>query len=90
MKAVDYRQLAGLAMVRLGWTPEQFWAATPSDLFMAVDALRNIARGSVGGGTVSPMGRAELTDLIKRFPDHPVDAQAVNAPYKDHGAQSET
>jgi len=54
-------------MTRLGWSPEVFWAATPSDLRIAFEALM----GPPGSGT--PMNRQELDRLRSRFPDNGVD-----------------
>ncbi|MEQ1726347.1 MAG: phage tail assembly chaperone [Sphingopyxis sp.] len=34
------RQLAGQAGLLLGWRPNDFWAATPEDLALALGALR--------------------------------------------------
>ncbi|GEQ97071.1 hypothetical protein JCM17844_07080 [Iodidimonas gelatinilytica] len=36
MQAIDFPSLAGLAMRRLGWSPDMFWAATPADMRMAL------------------------------------------------------
>ena len=57
----DWRRLAGLAMVRLGWPPEVFWSATPQDLLMALDTA---ARPGP-----PPMSREEFAALRTRFPD---------------------
>lgn len=61
----DWRRLAGLAMSRLGWSPEIFWAATPQDLLMAL------------GGTTkpgaAPMRRQEFVALMARFPEIRLD-----------------
>ncbi|MHB9880065.1 phage tail assembly chaperone [Pacificimonas sp. ICDLI1SI03] len=33
------RRACGVACVRLGWAPEVFWAATPTDLMLALNGL---------------------------------------------------
>lgn len=53
------RSAAVLATGRMGWTPEQFWAATPADLRMALE-------GRFGMPEV-PLGRGELERLKERF-----------------------
>lgn len=68
---IDWRRLAGLAMTRLGWPPEVFWAATPADLAAALAAL-----APAGPPAAAPMTVDELADLRARFPDGPVDADA--------------
>lgn len=52
------RQLAGLAAWRLGWRPQEFWAATPAELaaILQPDA----------SGTSAPLDRAELTRLMEQ------------------------
>ena len=66
---MPWRRLAGFAMVRLGWPPEVFWAATPVDLALALAALPAPASGA------RAMDRAGLEDLLRRFPDHPLDGR---------------
>ncbi len=63
---VDWAALAGLAMTRLGWSPEIFWSATPADLMMAIGALR-------GPEQAAPLDRSEFAALRARFPDTAVD-----------------
>lgn len=53
--------LAGLAGVTLGWLPEQFWQATPSELAMVLAALMPPQEQGVRGG--------ELARLMEQFPD---------------------
>ncbi len=74
MAASDFRLLAGLAMVRLGWSPDQFWAATPLDLAMAADVIGGQHRQE------KPMGRAGLMALTHRFPDRTVDDRNSHTP----------
>lgn len=54
-------RLAGLAGVLLGWRPEEFWKATPSELAAVLGAL--------AGPSGEPAGRVELDRLMARFPD---------------------
>jgi uncharacterized phage protein (TIGR02216 family) len=54
------RRLAGVAAQWLGWTPETFWNATPTELS---DALALPCE--VGG----PPEQATIDALMKRFPD---------------------
>ena len=41
---VPVRRLLGLALARLGWAPETFWAATPAELYAALEELNGAAR----------------------------------------------
>lgn len=38
-EALPIRRLLALALVRLGWSPETFWGATPSELYAALELL---------------------------------------------------
>ena len=38
-EALPIRRLMALAMVRLGWSPETFWRATPGELYAALEVL---------------------------------------------------
>ncbi len=66
---MPWRRLAGFAMVRLGWSPEVFWAATPVDLALALETLLGPVRGT------GAMDRAGLEALSRRFPDRPLDGR---------------
>jgi uncharacterized phage protein (TIGR02216 family) len=48
----------GLGVLRL--SPAAFWAMTPRELALAIEAVT---------GAVRPMQRGELRDLMTRFPD---------------------
>ena len=52
--------LAALAAQALGWTPEAFWRATPSELATALGPITPIAEG---------MDRSDLETLMERAPD---------------------
>ncbi|QHL90662.1 phage tail assembly chaperone [Sphingomonas changnyeongensis] len=54
-------QLAGHAQAMLGWRPDEFWAATPADLALAVAGLVPTAEVPADG--------ALLTRLKELFPD---------------------
>jgi len=54
------RRLAGAATLMLGWTPETFWNATPTEL---CDAL--MPPGEAG----EPPSKAAIDALMTRFPD---------------------
>jgi uncharacterized phage protein (TIGR02216 family) len=62
--AVAARRLAGSAGVVLGWSPDQFWRATPAELATVVAALR----GS-GGESAAPPDAAAIARLKEAFPD---------------------
>ncbi|HEY0311042.1 MAG TPA: phage tail assembly chaperone [Allosphingosinicella sp.] len=55
-------RLAGLAGVLLGWSPEAFWRATPTELRAVLEALCEPAGGAA-------VGRDELAGLMAKFPD---------------------
>ncbi|WP_194744709.1 phage tail assembly chaperone [Thermaurantiacus tibetensis] len=52
---------ARLATGRLGWTPDQFWAATVCDLVLALEGRF--------GGQIPAAVRADLERLMREFPD---------------------
>ena len=54
-------RLAGLAGALLGWRPEEFWRATPSELGAVVRAMA----GDAGDGASA----ADLARLREMFPD---------------------
>lgn len=49
----------GLGVLRL--SPQAFWAMTPRELAHAIAAVR--------GRAAPPLARAELDDLMRRYPD---------------------
>lgn len=51
----------GLGVLRLA--PDAFWRLTPRELAAA------IAGASGGTGRAAPLGRADLTALMRAFPD---------------------
>ncbi|WP_174286383.1 phage tail assembly chaperone [Sphingomonas bacterium] len=56
-------RLAGLAGLRLGWSPDAFWRATPADLAAVVAALRPAA------GEATPPDPATIARLKEVHPD---------------------
>ena len=54
-------RLAGQVAVLLGWTPDQFWRATPCELASVFAALTP--------ATDTPAARADLARLKEQFPD---------------------
>jgi uncharacterized phage protein (TIGR02216 family) len=51
----------GFGVLRLA--PDAFWRMTPRELAQAIRAVR--------GPSVAPLARADLDDLLARFPDTP-------------------
>jgi uncharacterized phage protein (TIGR02216 family) len=46
----------------LGFAPQVFWSMTPKELEAAL-------RGKFGGASEGPPARADVTSLMRRFPD---------------------
>ena len=59
--AASAARLAGMAGALLGWTPDIFWAATPAELSVILNAL------SPPGET--PPDAPTLYRLMEQFPD---------------------
>ena len=55
-------RLAGMAGALLGWTPDQFWHATPNELGVVLRALASDA-------APPPPTRDEIAQLMEVFPD---------------------
>ena len=53
-------RLGGLAARALGWRPEEFWRATPSELALSL---------GVGADGCEPPGRADLYRMMERDAD---------------------
>ena len=56
-------RLAGVMARVAGWTPDQFWAATPAD------AAAVLAAWADDDGSAPPVDRAGLTAMMEIFPD---------------------
>jgi len=54
-------RLAGLAGALLGWRPEEFWSATPTELGAVLGAMLGPEKESAS--------RVDLERLMERFPD---------------------
>ena len=52
--------MLGLSVLR--WSPDQFWRATPRELFAAWEGL-------CGGRRTEPAARSDLRRLMEAFPD---------------------
>ena len=57
------RRLAGIAGAVLGWRPDDFWAATPSELAAVLEALCGAS------GEAEAASRDDLERLKRMFPD---------------------
>ena len=66
MTPFPWKQAMGFGFGILRLSPEQFWRMTPRELACAIEAL---------GGRAPPLDRAALTDMMRRFPDEPRDAE---------------
>jgi hypothetical protein len=60
------RDLAGLAGWHLGWSPDQFWQATPAEMEVVVKAM--LGREGMGAAEGTPT-RDEISRLQEMFPD---------------------
>ena len=59
-------RLAGLVPLTLGWTPEQFWRATPEEL---AGLFRSLEAHVIGGATALPLDQSTFAMLKENFPD---------------------
>lgn len=57
-------RLAGLAGALLGWSPDQFWRATPAELGAVLNAL-------AGDAPLPPLppSRDHIAQMMEAFPD---------------------
>ncbi len=58
-RKVDWNGLMRLGIGRLRLAPETFWAMSPREFAAALD----------GAGVAAPVGRAQLGQLMAKFPD---------------------
>ncbi|WP_417621158.1 phage tail assembly chaperone [Parasphingorhabdus sp.] len=58
--------LAGLVPLILGWTPDQFWRATPEEL---TGLFRALGVQETGLGLASPLDRSTFEQLKETYPD---------------------
>ncbi|PCI33383.1 MAG: hypothetical protein COB54_03510 [Alphaproteobacteria bacterium] len=62
MHQIDWARYAEIAYVNFGWSPDQFWRATPADFWCAYAGWRKVR----GGSGEAPLSRSELNDLVSR------------------------
>lgn len=55
------RRLSGQTALILGWRPEEFWTATPSELLAIFSATLPVSTGAVDAQS--------LANLMDQFPD---------------------
>jgi len=67
-RAIDWAGLSAIATGMMGWPPERFWQATPTEFWQA---WRGWARwrGIDPAGGDAPLDSAGLDDLRRRFGD---------------------
>ncbi|MCF8473074.1 MAG: phage tail assembly chaperone [Emcibacter sp.] len=58
---INWAGYAQIAYVNFGWSPDEFWRATPSDFWCAYRGWQKILGKSVGQNSLS---RAELNALV--------------------------
>ncbi|EAQ35645.1 hypothetical protein NB311A_12514 [Nitrobacter sp. Nb-311A] len=63
MKPFPWAAAMGFGFGVLRLAPDVFWRMTPRELAQAIRAIR--------GPATAPLVRAELDDLLARFPDAP-------------------
>jgi uncharacterized phage protein (TIGR02216 family) len=61
MKPFPWAEAMGFGFGVLRLAPDAFWRMTPRELAHAIRAVR--------GPAVAPLARADLDDLLARFPD---------------------
>lgn len=59
-------RLAGLAGALLGWSPDQFWRATPAELGAVLTALAGDASPYA---PLPPPTRDHIAQMMEAFPD---------------------
>lgn len=62
-REVDWSRYAEIAYVNFGWSPQEFWQATPTDFWCAYRGWRKLNKGA---GAEIPLNRRELNDLVLR------------------------
>lgn len=63
MKPFPWAEAMGFGFGVLRLAPDAFWRMTPRELAQAIRAIH--------GSATAPLARAELDDLLVRFPDAP-------------------
>lgn len=77
-----WRQCAVVALGILRWPPDVFWAATPTELALAIEGLTGRGPATVD---TAPLTRAELEALSGRFPDRMRAAEGLDPLTADLG-----
>ncbi|PCJ44591.1 MAG: hypothetical protein COA81_01425 [Alphaproteobacteria bacterium] len=62
MTQIDWSRYAEIAYVNFGWSPDQFWRATPVDFWCAYRGWQKLR----GGAADNPLSRTELNELVTR------------------------
>ena len=57
------------ALGRLGWTPATFWAATPRELWAALEGWAALHAPRQPGGPLSDEEIEVIKDMKRRYPD---------------------
>jgi len=63
MTRIDWSCYAEIAYVNFGWSPDEFWSATPVDFWCAYHGWQKVRYGDMGA---EPLKRSELNDLVSR------------------------
>ncbi len=63
MEQINWACYAEIAYVNFGWSPDEFWQATPTDFWCAYGGWQKMHGG---GGIEAPLSRDELNDLVSR------------------------
>ena len=53
----------------LGWSPSEFWEATPSDLYLAMEGWQMANGGGEENAPPEALTMDELHALMEKFPD---------------------
>lgn len=70
MKFLPWRRWLQIGLGILGWSTKQFWAATPKELYAAVEGWQE--SHGVKDETLTYEEIAELDELMNKFPDEVV------------------
>ena len=63
MEQINWVIYAEIAYVNFGWSPDQFWRATPADFWCAYEGWKKM---QAGGEIEAPLSRNELNNLVSR------------------------
>jgi len=65
MDKINWSRYGEIAYVNFGWSPDQFWRATPTDFWCAYKGWQKIRCGF--SDNMPPLKRSELNDLVTRL-----------------------